>query len=343
VRFGILGPLLVHDGDKVIRVPAARQRVLLAALLVRAGKTVPASTLADVVWDGTPPAGAVTTLRSHVMRLRRVLGPSAGDRLVTRYPGYLVEAREQEVDLLRFTALCREGSVAMRAGTWAQASEVLAEALALWRGPPLADIASELLHQDEVPRLEQLRLQAQEWRIDAGLHLGGHRELVLELQTLIAQHPLREHFHAQLMLALYWSGRQAEALAAYQHVRGLLIAELGAEPGAELRELHRRILSTDPYPDPPAAVPRSAAASTAGPVTPVSPVGPAVAIPRQLPAPVANFAGRVDELAALTALLDRGRGASTRDDRDLRHRRDSRGGQDRPGRVLGASDRGTLP
>jgi DNA-binding SARP family transcriptional activator len=138
--FGILGPLLVCDRDEVAEVPAARQHVLLAAPLVQAGKPVPAGALAEIVWDGAPPAGAATTLRSHVMRLRRVLGPGAGSRVVTRYPGYLVQAEEQEVDLLRFAYLYREGGAAVRAGAWTHASGMVGEALGLWRGEPLADV-----------------------------------------------------------------------------------------------------------------------------------------------------------------------------------------------------------
>ena len=134
--FGVLGPLLVRDGDSIVAVPAARQRVLLAALLVNTGTVVPADSLAEIVWDGAPSACAPTTLRSHVMRLRRVLGPTAGARVVTRYPGYVVEAAEAEVDLLRFGGLCRQGCAALRAGDWEQASRTLDEALALWREEP---------------------------------------------------------------------------------------------------------------------------------------------------------------------------------------------------------------
>jgi DNA-binding SARP family transcriptional activator/Tfp pilus assembly protein PilF len=290
--FGVLGPLLVRDGDSVVSVPAARHRVLLAALLLRAGKIVTADTLAEMVWDGAPPAGAGITLRSHVSRLRQVLGPTAGARVVTRHPGYLVEARDEELDLLRFRGLHREGGSAARAGDWARAWEMLGEALGLWRGEPLADIPCDLLHRDEVPGLEQLRLQTLEWQIEAGLHLGRHGELVTELQSLTAAHPLRERFYAQLMLAQYWCGRQAEALATYQHARLLLAEALGADPGTELRELHQRILTADPSLE----VPRPASSLTGGP-------GPGV--PRQLPAPVAHFAGRTEELAALTLVLDR--------------------------------------
>ena len=286
--FGILGPLLVHDGEMLVDVPKGRQRVLLADLLVHAGEPVPADALAEVMWDGGPPSGAAVTLRSHVLRLRRALGPQAGARLVTRYPGYLLQAGEEEVNLLRFRCLCREAGATVRADDWAQAHGLLGRALGLWRGTPLADIPCELLHRDEVLRLEQLRLQALEWRIEAGLHLGRHAELVSELQSLAAQNPLRERFHTQLMLALYRCGRQAEALAAYQCAREVLVEELGTEPGADLRELHQRMLAGDP------------ALAVSGPAPPVA----GAAVPRELPAQVAHFTGRTSELAALSTLLD---------------------------------------
>jgi DNA-binding SARP family transcriptional activator/tetratricopeptide (TPR) repeat protein len=296
--FGMLGPLLVRDGESVLGVPAGRQRVLLAALLVRAGAVVPADALAEVMWDGTPPGGAGTTLRSHVMRLRRVLGPAVGARVVTRYPGYLIEASDGEVDVLRFRSLTREGGAAARAGQWARAWELLTEGLGLWRGEPLADIPSDLLRREQLPGLEELRLQAAEGRMDAGLRLGRHAELVAELQSLTAVDRLRERFHGQLMLALVRCGRQAEALRAYQSVREVLVEELGTEPGAELQELHQRILAADP--------------ALAAP-TPAAPVGerPAATVPRELPAPVAGFVGRAEELAALTGLLDRPAGQAS--------------------------------
>ena len=288
--FGVLGPLLVRDGESVIGVPAARQRVLLAALLLRPSAVVPADALADMMWDGVPPAGAETTLRSHVMRLRRALGPGAGARVVTRYPGYLIEASDGEVDLLRFRQLCREGGAAARAGEWAWAWEVLTEALELWRGEPLADVPSDRLRRDEVPGLEELRLQALEWRMDAGLQKGFHAELATELRSLTVRHPLRERFHGQLMLTLVRCGRQAEALEAYQRAREVVVDELGAEPGTGLRDLHQQILTGDPALAAPSPAPVAAGGS--GTVT-----------PRELPAPVSHFAGRADELAALTGLL----------------------------------------
>jgi DNA-binding SARP family transcriptional activator/tetratricopeptide (TPR) repeat protein len=302
--FGILGPLLVRDGDVVVGVAAARQRVVLAALLVHAGSVVPAHELAELVWDGAPPAGAATTLRSHVMRLRRALGPGPAGRVVTRHPGYLVEAREEEVDLLRFARLCREGGAAVRAGAWQQASELLNEALGLWRGEPLGDVTCAPLRRDELPRLEQLRLQALEWRIDTGLHLARPAELMAELQSLTALHPLRERFHAQLMLALYRCGRQAEALAAYRNARRLLIAELGAEPGPELHELHQQILTADPA----LTGPERAGPERAGPERAGAARGEAAStvavVPRELPAGAGHFIGRATELASLTGLLD---------------------------------------
>lgn len=288
--FGILGPLLVRDEDVVIEVPAARQRVLLAALLVHAGQVVPADKLAEMAWDGAPPPGATVTLRSHVSRLRRVLGPRA--RLVTRYPGYLIEAGQEEVDLLRFACLCRDGAAAVRAGAWPQAYGMLGEALGFWRGDPFADVQCRQLHRDEIPGLEQMRLQAYEWRNEAGLHLGYQEELVPDLQSLTARHPLREKFHGQLMLALYRCGRQAEALSAYQDARRLLVEELGSEPGADLRKLHQRILRVDPALAAPEPAPSAAGR-------------PEPAVPRELPPGIRHFTGRSGELAALTGLMDR--------------------------------------
>jgi DNA-binding SARP family transcriptional activator len=192
------------------------------------------------------------TLRSHVSRLRQVLGPDVRERLVTQYRGYLIQAGEEEVDLLRFRRLCGAGGAAVRNGEWARARESLDEALGLWRGAPLADVPCELLHRDELPGLEELRLQALEWRADASLGLGRHDELAAELLPLTAAHPLRERFYAQLMLAQYRCGRQAEALATYQSAREALAEALGTDPGTELRDLQQRLLTADPSLDLPA-------------------------------------------------------------------------------------------
>ena len=247
---GVLGPLLVRaDGADVV-VPAPKQRVILAALALRAGQVASYDELAEIIWDGTPPAGARVAIRNYVKRLRQILGPVAGRRIVTRDPGYALEAEPDEVDALWFTALCARGGEAVGRGAAATGTEaawdVLSEALALWRGSPLVDVPSNVLITAEVPRLDALRMQAQEWRMDAGLAQGRHSELVGELTQLALDHPWRERFHAQLMLALYRCGRQAEALAAYQRTRRMLVDELGVEPGRELRDLQAGILAGDP-------------------------------------------------------------------------------------------------
>jgi DNA-binding SARP family transcriptional activator/tetratricopeptide (TPR) repeat protein len=247
---GVLGPLLVRaDGADVV-VPAPKQRVILAALALRAGQVASYDELAEVIWDGTPPSGARVAIRNYVKRLRQVLGPVAGRRIVTRDPGYALEAEPDEVDALWFTTLCARGGEAVGRGAAAAGAEaawdVLSEALALWRGSPLVDVPSNVLITAEVPRLDALRMQGQEWRMDAGLAQGRHSELVGELTQLALDHPWRERFHAQLMLALYRCGRQAEALDAYQRTRRMLVDELGVEPGRELRDLQAGILAGDP-------------------------------------------------------------------------------------------------
>ena len=240
----VLGPLVVRPAHAEVRVAAAKQRVVLAALAVRAGQVVSFDELAETVWDGAPPLTARVTLRNYVKCLRQLLGP-AGARIITHDPGYLIQLAAGELDVLRFGELSRQGGAAVRAAEWPRASGLLGEALGLWRGEPLADIPSDALRWQTAPRLERLRLQALEWRLDADLNLGRHADLVPELQGHTAGQPLHERFHAQLMLALYRSGRGAEALAAYDRARGLLARHLGAEPGPELRDLHLRILRED--------------------------------------------------------------------------------------------------
>lgn len=189
---------------------------------MKANRIVPVAELADIVWDGTPPPGARPTLRSYVMRLRRAVGPAVAARIQTRDPGYLCQVADDELDMRRFEALCRQGAAALKARSWQRAWDVLAEALGLWRGAPLADVGSQLLQGECVPPLEQARLQALEWRIEADLHLGRHEQLVAELQALVEAHPLRERGDAQLMLALYRCGRRAEALDAFGRIRRVL-------------------------------------------------------------------------------------------------------------------------
>ena len=234
-----------------------------------------------------------------------------------------------ELDVSRFETLLGSARAAARGGLWDQAADQAGTALALWRGDPLTGVESELLALREVPRLAELRLQALETRIDADLHLGRRSEVVGELRHLASAHPLREHFHGQLMLALYRDGRQGEALAAYQQARDVLIDELGTEPGTELRELHQRILTADPA---------LAAPSRPGPAA----AAPAAGRCRGSCRPgCRHFTGRADELAALTGLLDQRWRAARRDGGDLGDRRDGRGGQDRAGGALGAPGRRT--
>jgi DNA-binding SARP family transcriptional activator/tetratricopeptide (TPR) repeat protein len=290
VRFVLLGPLSALD-DSGNRMAAAgpRQRVLLAALLMRANSPVPSSVLAEAVWDGAPPPGATSTLRSYVMRVRRALGPEAADRIGSSGLGYLISVNESELDVLQFEALCRDTSSAVSARSWEKVSSTARHALGLWRGTPLADVPSSVLREGGfVSRLEQLHVQLLEERIEADLRVGLHERLVEDLRDLTAQHPLRERFHAQLMLALARGGRRSEALEAYQDARQVLSEELGIEPGPELREMQKKILA-------------GGTELSAPPVKPPDP-GQAV-VPRQLPAPARHFTGRLAELEALTALL----------------------------------------
>jgi DNA-binding SARP family transcriptional activator len=229
MRFGLLGTLLVHDGTTDRVVPAGKHRVLLAALLLRPGRVTPLDTLVEYLWDGHPPDRARATVQSYMTRLRRSLGKAAAARIVTRTPGYLIEVSDDEVDLTRFAAARERGMQASAAGDWAKASDEFRAALDQWRDEALLDVASQTLHRDETPRLCETRHQALEWRIDADLRLGRHAEIISELHTLVREHPLREHYSAQLMLALHRAGRQSEALALFQQTSRTL--ETGATPG----------------------------------------------------------------------------------------------------------------
>jgi DNA-binding SARP family transcriptional activator/Tfp pilus assembly protein PilF len=294
MHFGVLGPLQVvgEDLEEPQAVSAPRLRVLLAVLLWNANQPVPLDELAEIVWDGAPPRGAPEAVRALVMRLRRQLGTQGAARIVTRAPGYAIKVSDDELDASTFETLARKAGAAVRSGRWAEAARTAAEALDLWRGTPLIDIPSQILRDQWVPGLEQLHVQALEWRIEADLHEGRFEQLVPELRGLAARHPLREHFHAQLVLALVRSGRQAEALAAYQEARRLLADELGIAPGVELRQLHERILTGDP----------SLVRATAGTTEQRAPA--ATPIPRQLPAGTWSFVGRQAELGLLRSLIE---------------------------------------
>ncbi|MGH3201136.1 MAG: tetratricopeptide repeat protein [Streptosporangiaceae bacterium] len=287
-EFCLLGPLLVRNGGAVVPVRRGKQRAVLAALLLSAGKAVSLHELAEILWGPWPPPSARVTIQNYVMRLRQALGDTGGSRISTQPRGYLIRVDPGELDVARFESRLGAAREAARDSSWETAADQSRLALSLWRGEPLSDVDSEVLAVREVPRLAELRLQALEVRIDADLHLGRQAEVIAELRQLVTGHPLRENLRGLLMLALYRDGRQAEALAAYQDVRGVLVEELGTEPGAGLCELHQRMLTGDqalavPDPAPP----------------PVS-----AAVPRELPAGVAHFTGRTSELAALTGLLD---------------------------------------
>jgi len=299
VEFGLLGPLVVRAEGVPVVVSASKQRVLLAALLLRANQVVAAAELAEAVWEGSPPETARVTLQNYVKRLRQLLGPAGYERIVTRPAGYVIEVGPGELDVARFTELRAGGLAAARAGAWERAVAQLGAALGLWRGQPLADVPSQVLAVAEVPRLAGMRLEAAEARIDAELHLGRHREVVAELQALTAAEPLRERLHELLMLALYRSGQQAGALAAYRQARRQLTDQLGIEPGPGLRELNQKILHSDrallPAPRPTTTSGGHGGGGRAGGGS-----------PSMLPAAVAGFAGRSAELAALSALPGHG-------------------------------------
>ncbi len=241
MEFRILGPLEVLDGDRPREVGGQRQRGLLALLLLHANQVVSSSRLIEELWPEEASESHAGALQASVSRLRKALGPGA-ELLVTLPTGYVIRLAPEQLDLDRFERLVQEAGDAEPQ----DAAEQLREALALWRGPPLADFAYEPFAQAAIGRLEEMHLLAIEMRIDADLALGRHAALVAELDALAAEHPLRERLRGQLMLAFYRSGRQAEALAAYQTARRVLVDELGIEPSAALQELERAMLRQDP-------------------------------------------------------------------------------------------------
>jgi DNA-binding SARP family transcriptional activator len=293
LEFCLLGPLVVRCDGLAMPVPSGKPRAVLAALLLDACELVTVDKLAEVLWGADPPPSARVSVQNHVKRLRQALGDSGRTRIATRPGGYVMRLEAGELDVSRFQDSLARAQAAARDRRWERASAQASAALLLWRGEPLADAGSELLAQRVVPYLAEMSLQAQETRLEAEMQLGHYAEAIVELRRLAAAHPLREHLHGLLMLALLRCGRQGEALAAYQAARRTLIAELGAEPGPELRQVHQQILAGD-----------AEAVATPDPVPPAAGTRPAV-VPRQLPAPVRDFVGRQAELAALTSLLGR--------------------------------------
>jgi predicted ATPase/DNA-binding SARP family transcriptional activator len=285
MEFRILGPLEVHDGAVPVAVPGAKERALLADLLVHAGRVVAADRLIEDLWGERPPGNPVNTLQGRVSALRRALGPVAA-RLATRPPGYRLDVDPEQVDAARFERLVADADRAA-ARDPARALGLLAEALGLWRGPALAEFADRPWAQAEAARLEELRLAAVELRAELRLAAGRHGELVGELEALVATHPLRERPRGQLMLALYRSGRQADALRAYRETRAVLAEELGIDPSPELQRLHQAILTQDPALD---AVPDGRRQP-----------------PHNLPERLTSFVGRDVELREVGKLLEQHR------------------------------------
>src|SRR5262245_45586459 len=232
MEFRLLGPLEVREDGDVLEVGGGKPRALLAVLLLNANHVVSSDVLIESLWGERPPGTATKALQVYVSQLRKALGR---ERIVTASPGYELRLEPDELDLDRFEHLVADAEYI--------------EALALWRGAPLADFTYEPFAQSEIARLDELWAGTVESRIEADLAAGRHATIVAELEALVEQYPMRERFRAQLMLALYRSVRQAEALDAYQDVRGTLVEELGIEPSHELRDLHRRILAQDPVLD----------------------------------------------------------------------------------------------
>src|SRR5262245_48296584 len=246
MEFRVLGPIEVWSEGRQLRLGGTKQRATLAVLLLNRNEVVSIDRLIEEVWNDDAPATAVKVVQVYVSQLRKALaGRGSESVLVTRAPGYVLRVEADELDAQRFERLLAEGRRALGAGSPRLASRALLEGLALWRGPPLSDFSMDAFAQNEIARLEELRVAALEERIEADLALGRHAELVSELESLTAAHPLRERLRGQLMLALYRAGRQADALEVYRQTRELLQDELGLDPGPALQSLERSILLQD--------------------------------------------------------------------------------------------------
>ena len=306
MRYRVLGPLEVRDGDESVRLAGSKQRALLALFLLHANQVLSRDRLIDELWGDAPPATAVTSLQMHVSRLRKLLPNGV---LATHPPGYVLQVEPEQLDLRRFERLLAEGHEALAQDDAERAARVLRAALELWRGPALAEFVFEPFARVEIERLEKLRLGAVEERVEADLALGRDGELIGELEALIAQNPHRERLRGQLMLALYRSGRQTEALQAYQHARSAL-DRLGLEPSTELQKLERQILTHDLELETPSQPQATASAST-----PRAPRPPAAlerktvtGAPKRSPTPIRRrrlliLAGAVAVTAATLAIV----------------------------------------
>ncbi|CAM5543289.1 MULTISPECIES: AfsR/SARP family transcriptional regulator [Streptomyces] len=277
----MLGLLTVEVDGHRVTVAAPRQRVVLAALLLNANRVVSVDRLEDFVWDDTPPSSGPAVIRTYVMRLRQALGPEAGARIVTRAPGYLVEVDGQETDLGRFDSHRERASALAMAGDLAGASAELSTALSMWHQSPLQDVQSSTLRDIEVRHLEERYFQALSWRLDLDMRLGRHADLVPELWRLTRENPLHEGLAAKLMLALFRSGRQSDALNVFHQIRAALIEKLATEPGTELQQVQQQILASEDA--------RLAGPGPAG-VRPVTRIAaPSPPRPAQLPAVLPDF------------------------------------------------------
>jgi DNA-binding SARP family transcriptional activator len=252
MEFRVLGSLEVRQDDQPVPITGAKERALLAFLLLHANEPVTTDRLVEELWGEAPPATARKSVQVRVAGLRRAIRDNV---LLTRGDAYLIRLEPNQLDLHRFEQELSDGSDALGAGDPTTAIATLDEALALWRGPPLADFVYESFAQPAIARLEELRAHALELRIEAQLELGRHARVIPELENLIAAHPFRERLRGQLMLALYRDGRQAEALDVYRRTREEFVAELGIEPGPTLQKLEQAILRQDPSLDGPVAAP----------------------------------------------------------------------------------------
>jgi predicted ATPase/DNA-binding SARP family transcriptional activator len=316
VEFRILGSLEVEDDGQVVDLGGPRERILLARLLLSANRAVSADRLAEDLWSGEPPAHWLPTLRVYISRLRRALGPRAGT-VVTEPPGYRLSMAADQLDAARFEELAAAARHHASQGRPEAAAAALRQALDLWRGPALSDVADLPFAKADIARLEEARLNAIEDRVEAELACGRHASLTAELEGLVATYPLHERFWGQRMRALYRSDRQADALRTYQELRAYLKEELGLEPSATLRELELAILRQDPGLDwrPP---PRAGGHPAAGPLPPGPPRPgtqaqdpgrplPADDVAARLAAETSSFIGREAELAIIGEHLARSR------------------------------------
>ncbi|MFB6816781.1 BTAD domain-containing putative transcriptional regulator [Streptomyces sp. NPDC056347] len=287
LRFGLLGPLVVHDGTALRPVTGLKVRVLLAALLLQPNRVVSKDSLKEAMWGDELPSSVEASFANHATRLRRLLAATGDERLLTVAPGYQLLVAEGDLDIEVFEARVRAAGLAHQAGDWEKVLGESRAALALWRGAPLADLTP---YRDQrgptlrIHRLGQLRLQAREWAFDAELRLGNHREILTDLAVLAAENPLREELHRQLMLALHRTGRQAEAFEVFHTLRRSLVDELGTEPGPAVRASYQELLDGEQPPAPPV-------------------LAPAPRPPYQIPSSVPEFTGREREAAAVAALL----------------------------------------